>query len=286
MKNLINNDTAKSIAKLNKTWQKDGTTLGGGFTKKKDVKNWFNDSGLEETPFGFQFGEMDPIKNDNQIYDPNSVLNFTPQVYGDAYKTIGELPIDYSAYQTLAGQLGEVGDAYDTSGTLENFNEANDLALLTGVQGAQSAAQAYRDQSLPGTGGDIAAKMLRAKAMLPVMAETRDAKTDMGKYQDDAKQKSLKQSTDIASQLANLHMDYTKTLANYNSQRHQTALQYTNGVMDAERSQTGARIADADRNYEVEMANRQDELGRRNQVYEQISELTQNVKGTGANNYR
>jgi hypothetical protein len=272
--NAFDEATFQSMADLNAAGYSTGSSGFGTLTDEESIRNWFDESGLEYTPFGFMFDQSQFSSPASEVViDENKMRGNPIKAYKGTVQNYTPLEQDRQGYNELRGLLGEVEGAYDVSGTLEAGNKANELTLLTGLQGADSVARSYRESLSPGSSGDIGAKMLRAKAMLPVMESTAQASTDLSKYADESKQNALKQSTDIASQLADLSLGYTNTLAQYNSDMHQNALGMAGVAAGQEQAIANAQLDQADLQYQTDLLNYQSQQDYQSQINDALTAL-------------
>lgn len=163
---------------------------------------------------GLNVGDTDKLFDDSY---QQANANYTPFV------------ADHSGIDRLKGLYDSSGSAFDVSDTINAMSKSRETNLTIGSEAANTAASKFTEGS-PVNGSTAAgAAMVRAKALLPFLHEDSEAAGNQAAYKDNAKQKALAAATDIASKLAELTQNYTNSLATYNSQKANFALNFASG---------------------------------------------------------
>lgn len=128
----------------------------------------------------------------------------------------------------LEGEYGKVPQAFDVTDTIRALTKAREANMTVNTQAANNAANRYAEQAGTGASSSVGSAMIRAKSLLPALQADYQGAGEEGKYRDSAKEKALTTAAGIAESLAKLEMDYTNSLANYNSGKAQFGMNYAN----------------------------------------------------------
>lgn len=148
---------------------------------------------------------------------------------------------DHSGIDQLQALYGNVGDAFDVSGTVAALDKSRRTNLLTGEAASNDAASKFTESQSPSINSGTASSLIRARSLLPFLQSDTQAASDEGKYQDSAKQAALSTGADIASKLADLQQNYTNSLATYNATKANFGLDFAKGQTGAALSASGTQ---------------------------------------------
>lgn len=161
---------------------------------------------------------------------PEKVYSDFDESYGKASNRFG--PFDSSRLDTeternagLFDDARGIADVSETLGALQNARGAN---LTAGQQFANTASRKFTEQSQPGGNSGVGASMIRAQALLPFLQNDYEGAASERKYADTKKTEAINTASNVAQTLAGLATTYTQSLADYNSQKSNTALQFAN----------------------------------------------------------
>lgn len=271
--------TFEGMADTNAWANATGKGTFGALTDEESIKNWFDQSGFEFSPFGFlakpdQYKAAVPASQ--TVFDPRAAEKAVNAARDNA---MGNYPKwDGSEYRRgmnrLESVFGGIEDAYDASATIDAANEANAATLLAGQQSADSIARSYREQLHPGASGDIGARMMRAKSLIPILDTVGKNRVETQKYADSSKRDATRLSADLATQMGNLSLDYTKSLAKYNSDKAQNALGYAGLAQDRQIEAGRQKANAADLAYKYDTLNADNRNSYMNRIYAGLDSLS------------
>lgn len=282
--NKFKKDTFNGMAQLNAYANQSGQGTFGALTDAESIYNWFDESGLEYSPFGFMAkpDQYEAPAGNGTLFDPGKAAEHTNAAYDRGLDTYTPYKEDRIGFNKMLDVLNGIGDAFDPSATINASNKAAAASLLTGQQSADSVARSYRDSLSPGSSGDVGARMLRAKALLPVMEQNASMKLDTAKYADNSKRDATKLAADLATQLGNLSLGYTKTLAQYNSDKHQNALGLAGIAQDQMRLDAESKRDARQDSYRYDLLNSQNRQAYMERVYGGLDHMNNLLQQSGA----
>jgi len=179
-----------------------------------------------------------------------------------------------NAINLVRNDYGKVAKEYDTTEAIGSMQDLRRQSLLTGQNAANLASQKYQESQIPGQNNRVGSSMVRAQSLLPFLQADAEGLVQEKTYASEARRSALTESTRIASLLANLEQNYTNSLADYNTKKATTALNYagetaknqltasyqnTNSYLDYYKTQ--AQIAEQARQANLSAALKEREMG-------------------------
>ena len=131
-----------------------------------------------------------------------------------------------SAIADVRNQYNAIPAAYDTTEDVNAMANLRRNQLVTGQNAANLASQKYQEAQLPGQNNRVGASMVRAQSLLPYLQADAESMVKEKTYASEARRAAVKDAAAIANQLASLEMNYTNSLADYNTKKASTALSY------------------------------------------------------------
>lgn len=113
--------------------------------------------------------------------------------------------------QSYAG----VGAAFDPTGQVQARNDAIGYNTSAGGQAANNAATEYSNRAAQSGASGLGAGVVKAQAMMPVLAQNAALKTDAADVAAKAHQEGATLASQIAGTIANLRTSYLSTLTGY-----------------------------------------------------------------------
>lgn len=125
----------------------------------------------------------------------------------------------------LMQTYGGINTAFDPSGQVQARNDAIGYNTSAGTQAANNAATEYSNRAAQSGASQLGAGVVKAQAMLPVLSQNAQLKTNAADVAAKAHQDAAGLAAQVANTIGNLRQSYLQTLTGYATGQQQMGLQ-------------------------------------------------------------